>query len=53
MLDNKPGRFTFLTTIDYGGTLTDGSDDVVLGVTFLGGPAVYGSFCEDFRALTA
>ena len=53
LLDNKPGLFRWLTTIDYGGTLTDPSDDVFLGITFLSGPAVYGNFCEDFRALTA
>ena len=52
LLDNKPGLFTWLTRIDYGGTLADPSDDVFLGTTFLSGPAVYGGFCEDFRALT-
>jgi hypothetical protein len=53
LLDNKSGLFTWLTTIDYGGTLLDPSDDVFLGIKFLSGPAVYGNLCKDFRALTA
>jgi hypothetical protein len=53
LLDNKPGLFTWLITIEDGGTPTDPSDDIFLGITFLSGPAVYGNLCEDFRALTA
>jgi hypothetical protein len=49
------GNTTWLTIIDYGGTLTDPSDDVVVDTAFLGlhgPPPPDTDFCDAFHALT-